>query len=94
MARKRKNKNSGMQMAVPSSGHERMGTDISKAENGFVVNVHGEKGGNKPEFFHKQFVAHSRPDAMRIAAAHFAGSLTKGKGGRKKGGKKRSAKLG
>lgn len=80
MARK---KNSGTQMAMPSMGSDRMSTDISTAENGFIVNVSGETGGKKPSYFSKRFIASSRPQAMQIAASHFSG-----KGGKKAGRRK------
>lgn len=79
MARKKKNS-----LPVPSGGGERMSTDISTAENGFIVNVSGDSGGKNPSYFSKRFVASSRPDALRIAAHHISGAV-KGKGGKRKG---------
>jgi hypothetical protein len=78
MARKKK---SAVAMQMPVSGGDRMSTDISTAENGFIVNVSGETGGKTPSYFSKRFIASSRPQALRIAAHHMAGS----KGGKKKG---------
>ncbi len=82
----RKKNNLGSAMAAPSSGGDRMSTDISSAENGFIVNVSGESGGKNPSYFNKRFIAATRPDALRIAATHF-----KMKGGKKKGAKKKAA---
>jgi hypothetical protein len=82
MAKKKKKGAMGMQ--VPSSSGERMSTDISTAENGFIVNVSGETGGRNPSYFSKRFVAGSRPEALRIAAHHISGAASKGKGGKKK----------
>lgn len=66
------------------SGSDRMSTDISSAENGFIVNVSGETSGKTPSYFSKRFIATSRPQALRIAAHHMSAS-GKGKGGKKKG---------
>jgi hypothetical protein len=91
MARKKKSGNAAMQMQMPSSSSESMSTDIATAENGFIVNVSGNKGGKDPSYFSKRFIAHSRPQALRIAnQAHAAGAV-RGKSGRK-GGRKRAAK--
>jgi len=81
MARKKKSGMTGM--AMPPSSGERMSTDISTAENGFIVNVSGESGGKTPNFFSKRFVATSRPQALRIAAHHISSSA-KTKSGKKK----------
>lgn len=63
---------------------DRLSTDISPAENGFVVHVSGETGGKKkPAYFSKRYIAHTRPEAMRIAVTHFAKANGK-KGERKK----------
>jgi hypothetical protein len=85
MAKKKKSKGA-VGMSVPSmSSGERMSTDISTAENGFIVNVSGETGGKNPSYFSKRFVASSRPQALRIAAHHISGSgALKGKAGKKK----------
>jgi hypothetical protein len=90
MARKKKKSkgNAALGMAMPSSSSESMSTDISTAENGFIVNVSGNKGGKNPSYFSKRFIASSRPQAMRIAATHFAGA----KGGKAKSGRKKAAK--
>jgi hypothetical protein len=84
MARKKK----GAMQSQPASiggGSDRMSTDISSAENGFIVNVSGETGGKTPSYFSKRFIATSRPAALRIANHHMAGAgSAKGKGGRKK----------
>jgi hypothetical protein len=80
-----KKKKGAANMAMPVGlGGDRMSTDISSAENGFIVNVSGETGGKTPSYFSKRFIATSRPQALRIAAHHIAGSV-KGKGGKKKG---------
>jgi hypothetical protein len=82
MARKKK---ATVGMAVQGQGgSDRMSTDISTAENGFIVNVSGESGGKNPSYFNKRFIATSRPHALRIAAHHMAGS------GKVKAGKKKS----
>lgn len=87
----RKKKGAGVQMGMPVSGGDRMSTDISTAENGFIVNVSGETSGKNPSYFSKRFIATSRPQALRIAASHF--SSVKGKSGKRKGkvGLKKSA---
>lgn len=90
----RKKKSTGGNTAAPSSigsSSDRMSTDISSAENGFVVNVSGETGGKKPSYFSKRYIAYDRPEALRIASSCLAGGKTKGK---KKGnkGKKFSTK--
>ena len=83
MARKKKSKDVGMQ-ATPSSGGGHLSTSIDDVENGFVVNVSGE---GKKGYFSKRFIASGRPEALRIASTHLAGS----KGGKKKGNKKKIA---
>jgi hypothetical protein len=83
MARKKKGAMQS-QMAVPMSGSDRMSTDISTAENGFIVNVSGETGGKNPSYFSKRFIASTRPQALRIANQHMAGSSAKGRGGKRK----------
>jgi hypothetical protein len=88
MARKKKSSQSNA--AMPSSGSDRISTDISNAENGFIVGISGETGGKKPSYFSKRFIAASRPEAMRIAATHFSGAMKKAKG--KKAGRKKSVK--
>jgi hypothetical protein len=83
MARKKKGANAMQVPSSPTSGGERMSTDISTAENGFIVHVSGETGGKTPSYFSKRFIASSRPAALRLAGQHFAGA--KAKGGKKKG---------
>lgn len=82
MAKKKK----GAVGMVPqqASSSERMSTDISTAENGFIVNVSGETGGKSPSYFNKRFIATSRPQALQIAAHHMSGAR-KMKAGKKKG---------
>jgi len=82
MARKKKGANA-MQVPASIGGSDRMSTDISTAENGFIVNVSGETGGKTPNYFSKRFIASSRPQALRIAAHHMSGSV-KAKGGKRK----------
>ena len=79
----RKSKGATVNSPMPSLGN-RMNTEISEAENGFVVNVSGETGGKKPNYFHKRFIATTRPEALSIAASHFTGA-GKSKGAKKKG---------
>jgi len=86
MARKKKNSAQTASPIGPTS--DRVSTDVSTAENGFIVNISGETGGKKPNYFSKRFIATTRPQAMRIAASHLSGS--KGKGGKK--GKKKTTK--
>jgi hypothetical protein len=83
MARKKKGAMQ-MQPASIGGGSDRMSTDISTAENGFIVNVSGETGGRNPSYFSKRFIASSRPAALRIANHHMSGGGS-AKGGRKKG---------
>jgi hypothetical protein len=90
MAKKKKRGSAALLMAVPSSSSENMSTDISTAENGFIVNVSGNKGGKNPSYFSKRFIATSRPQALRLAAHHMASS-PKAKGG-KNGKRKASGK--
>jgi hypothetical protein len=80
-----KKKKSAGNMSVPQGiGGDRLSTDISTAENGFIVNVSGETSGKNPSYFSKRFIASSRPAALRLAAHHMAGHA-KGKAGKKKG---------
>jgi hypothetical protein len=91
MAKKRKNKSAVPDtpgMAVGGSG--RLSTDISDAENGYIVNVSGETGGRKPSYFSKRYIAADRPEALRIASSCLAGGRTKG-AKKKSGGKKKIA---
>ena len=89
MAKRKKNKGGEVAMATPSSGGH-LSTSIDDVENGFVVNVSGETSGKNPSYFSKRFIANSRPDALRIASTHLAGSK---KGGKKKGGTKKRIAL-
>jgi hypothetical protein len=84
MARKKKGAGA---MPMPPSGSDRMSTDISTAENGFIVSVSGETGGKTPSYFSKRFIATSRPRALRLANQAMAccsTGATKSKGGKKK----------
>ena len=85
-----KKKRKGDNVAMPASSGEHMSTSIDSAENGFIVNVSGDKGGKNPGYFSKRFIASSRPQAMQIASSHFAGAM-KAKGA-KKGGRKKTTK--
>jgi hypothetical protein len=69
--------------ALPTAGRH-MSTNVDEVENGFVVHVSGDHGGRNPSFFSKRYVAHSRPQAFRIAAAHHFGTAKGGKKGSKK----------
>lgn len=81
----RKTKSAGGTGLPQNIGSDRCSTDISSAENGFIVNVSGEIGGKNPAFYNKRFIAASRPEALRIAAHHMAGSGNgKGRAGKKK----------
>jgi hypothetical protein len=84
MAKRKKSK--GGDMAAPSSigGSGRLSTDITDAENGYIINVSGETGGKKPSYFSKRYIASDRPEALRIASSCLAG-------GSKKGSKKKSS---
>ncbi len=83
MAKRNKIKNS-----FPARSTGRLSTDISDAENGYIVNVSGETGGKKSQFFSKRYVAGDRPEAIRIASSCLAGRGLH-KSGRKKGDKKK-----
>jgi hypothetical protein len=73
---------------VPSSGSGRLSTDITDAENGYIINVSGETGGKKPSYFSKRYIAADRPEALRIASSCLAGGSKKS-GKKKSGGKKK-----
>lgn len=84
--RKRKKSSSGGDIAAPSAiggGSGRLSTDITDAENGYIINVSGETSGKKPSYFSKRYIAADRPEALRIASSCLAGGSSKG--GRKKG---------
>ena len=89
MTRRARGKSVAVALGPPHmSKEEHMSTDITSAENGFIVNVSASRGGNNPAFVQKKFVAQTRPDAMQIAANHFSGA-TVTKGGRKTGFRKK-----
>lgn len=94
MAKKRK-KSTGGDAAVPmmasGGGSGRLSTDITDAENGYIVNVSGETGGRKPTYFSKRYIAADRPEALRIASSCLAGS--KAKAGKKKSSTKKRISL-
>ena len=92
MAKRKKSKGGNVAMATPSSGGSgRLSTDITDAENGYIVNVSGETGGKKPSYFSKRYIASDRPEALRIANSCLAGSK-KAKGKKSSGKKKISLK--
>jgi hypothetical protein len=84
MARKKKGASAMQAPSSPMGSSERTSTDISTAENGFIVNVSGETGGKTPSYFSKRFIASSRPQALRIASHHMGGGSAKGRGAKKK----------
>ena len=83
MAKRKKSKGEN-QLAVPSSGGNRMHLGIDSAENGFVVRISGDHDG---KYHEKTLVATSPRQAFRVAAAHLP-SMVK-KAGKKKAGKKK-----
>lgn len=87
----KRKKSSGGNMAAPSAiggGSGRLSTDITDAENGYIINVSGETGGKKPSYFSKRYIAADRPEALRIASSCLAGGSSKG-GKKKASGKKK-----
>lgn len=92
---KRKKKSSGndasVGMAVPSSGSGRLSTDITDAENGYIINVSGETSGKKPSYFSKRYISETRDGALRIASSCLAGGSHKS--GKKKSGNKKKFAL-
>ena len=88
MAKRKKN---AAAIGVPTQSpmNTRIDTGIENAENGFIVRISGESGGDGG-YFSKRFIATSEPKALRIAHQGMRGMLTKGKTGKKKGGKGKS----
>ena len=86
---KRKKSRGGNVPSAPQSigGSGRLSTDITDAENGYIINVSRETGGKKPSYFSKRYIASDRPEALRIASSCLAGGNKKG--GKKKGGGKK-----
>jgi len=89
MAKRKKTKGANASLPMQSSSNGRLSTDISDAENGYIVNVSGETGGKNPSYFSKRYIASDRPEALRIASSCLAG--TKGGNKKKSGNKKKIA---
>ena len=88
MAKRKKKSTGGDVASAPIGGSGRLSTDISDAENGFIINVSGETGGKESKYFSKRYISPTREGALVIASSHLGGSKSKGK---KKGGKKKIA---
>jgi len=92
MAKKKRRSNSDQAQSPIGPTSDRISSDVSTAENGFIVSISGETGGKKPSYFSKRFVATTRPQAMRIAASHLSGTAKSKRGGKKAAKKKFTAK--
>lgn len=90
MARKKKKSSGDAGGSSPMGGSGRLSTDITDAENGYVINVSGETGGKESKYFSKRYIASDRPEALRIASSCLAGGSSK-HGKKKSGGKKKIA---
>lgn len=89
MAKRKKSKGGDMAAPVSSGGGSgRLSTDITDAENGFIINVSGETAGKKPSYFSKRYISPTRDGALKIASSCLAGGSSKG-GKKKSGGKKK-----
>lgn len=91
MAKRKKKSTGGDAVASsPIGGSGRLSTDITDAENGFIINVSGETGGKESKYFSKRFISPTREGALVIASSHLGGGKHKGK---KKGGSKKRIAL-
>ena len=79
MARKKKSKGSDASAPMAMNMPARISLSIEGADNGNIIHLSGESGGNKSKYFSKNMIAPNLNRAIRISTSHLRSMATKTK---------------